>query len=175
MALELGPGDAVVTTPYSFFATAGCVARLGATPLFVDIDRATYNLSPARLREFFETQCELRGTRTVHKASGKAIRAIVPVHLFGLCCEMEPIIALAEKSRYPSLKMRRRRWGRSIHLDRSVRQAGTMGEFGTFSFYPSKNLGAAGDAGLVTCRTEHQEKRCGRCGSTGWSRAITTT
>ncbi len=159
MALGLGPDDAIVTTPYSFFATAGCVARLGATPLFVDIERSTYNLSPERLCEFFEAQCEKRADRTIHKPSGKTIRAIVPVHLFGLCCEMEPILALAEQYSIPVIEDAAQALGAEYPLGSSVKQAGTMGDYGTFSFYPSKNLGAAGDAGLVTCQTEKQEQQ----------------
>ena len=157
MALGLGPDDAIVTTPYSFFATAGCVARLGAIPLFVDIERSTYNLSPKRLREFFEPQCEMREGRTIHRATGKTVRAIVPVHLFGLCCEMEPILDLARKYSVAVIEDAAQALGAEYSLRSSVRQAGTMGDYGTFSFYPSKNLGAAGDAGLVTCQTEKQE------------------
>ncbi len=159
MALGLGPNDAVITTPYSFFATAGCVARLGALPLFVDIDRATYNLSPVRLREFLEQQCERRGEKAIHKATGKTVRAIVPVHLFGLCCEMNEIMALAEQYSIPLVEDAAQALGAEYPGRSGIRQAGTMGDYGTFSFYPSKNLGAAGDAGLVTCQMEDRAQQ----------------
>lgn len=150
MALGIGRDDAIITTPYSFFATAGCVARTGALPLFVDIDRATYNLSPERLAEFLKKECEMRGEATVHRRTGKTIRAIVPVHLFGLCCDMEPIGALAAEHRLPLIEDAAQAIGAEYPFGSEVKQAGTMSDYACFSFYPSKNLGAAGDAGLVT-------------------------
>jgi dTDP-4-amino-4,6-dideoxygalactose transaminase len=150
MALGIGSDDAIITTPYSFFATAGCVARTGALPLFVDIDRATYNLSPERLAEFLKKECEKRDETTVHRRTGKTIRAIVPVHLFGLCCDMEPISALAAEHRLPLIEDAAQAIGAEYPFGSEVKQAGTMGDYACFSFYPSKNLGAAGDAGLVT-------------------------
>src|SRR6476661_1351371 len=91
MALGFGPDDAVITTAYTFFATAGCVARVGARPLFVDIDPATYNLSPEHLANFLRRECDRRDGQVVHRSTGTVVRAIVPVHLFGLCCDMESI------------------------------------------------------------------------------------
>jgi dTDP-4-amino-4,6-dideoxygalactose transaminase len=149
MALGIGPDDAIITSPYSFFATAGCVARTGALPLFVDIDRATYNLSPERLAEFLKKECEKRDEATVHRRTGKTIRAIVPVHLFGLCCDMEPISALAAEYRLPLIEDAAQAIGAEYPFGSEVKQAGTMSDYACFSFYPSKNLGAAGDAGLV--------------------------
>jgi dTDP-4-amino-4,6-dideoxygalactose transaminase len=154
MALGIGPGDAVITTPYSFFATAGCVARLGARPLFVDIDPATYNLSPERLAEFLRHECDRRDGQTVHRRSGSVIRAIVPVHLFGLCCEMEAIERSAREHELIMIEDAAQAVGAECRFHGQVAQAGTMGACGCFSFYPSKNLGAAGDAGLVTCGDE---------------------
>jgi len=150
MALGFGPDDAIITSPYSFFATAGCVARTGALPLFVDIDRATYNLSPERLAEFLKKECEKRGEATVYRRTGKTVRAIVPVHLFGLCCDMEPISALAAEYRLPLIEDAAQAIGAEYPFGSEVKQAGTMSDYACFSFYPSKNLGAAGDAGLVT-------------------------
>src|SRR5437773_2540584 len=96
MALEIGPGDAVITTPYSFFATAACIARVGATPLFVDIEPETFNISSEAIRSFIKKNC--------HHANGvlmardrQAIRLIIPVHLFGLCCEMDTIMEIARE------------------------------------------------------------------------------
>jgi dTDP-4-amino-4,6-dideoxygalactose transaminase len=150
MALGIGPDDAIISTPYSFFATAGCVARTGALPLFVDIDPATYNLSPERLAEFLKKECERRDGTTVHRRTGKTIRAIVPVHLFGLCCDMEPISALAAQYHVPLIEDAAQAIGAEYPFGSEVKQAGTMSDYACFSFYPSKNLGAAGDAGLVT-------------------------
>src|SRR5436190_23652111 len=87
MALEIGPGDAIITTPYSFFATAACIARVGATPLFVDIDTNTFNISAAALRSFIEKNCR-QADGVLMTRERQAIRLIIPVHLFGLCCEM---------------------------------------------------------------------------------------
>jgi len=150
MALGIGPRDAIITTPYSFFATAGCVARTGALPLFVDIDRATYNLSPERLAEFLEKECEKHDLTTIHRRTGKIIRGIVPVHLFGLCCDMGPISSLATQYNLPLIEDAAQAIGAEYPFASEVKQAGTMSDYACFSFYPSKNLGAAGDAGLVT-------------------------
>jgi dTDP-4-amino-4,6-dideoxygalactose transaminase len=152
MAMGIGPNDAVITTPYSFFATAGCVARVGALPLFVDIDPATYNLSPVQLEKFLREECDRQDTETVHRSSGARVRAILPVHLFGLCCEMESIGRLAHEYHIPLIEDAAQAIGAECIISSEVKQAGTMGLCGCFSFYPSKNLGAAGDAGLITCQ-----------------------
>ncbi len=130
MALGIGPGAEVVTTTYSFFATAGCVSRLGATPRLVDIDPLTYNLDPAGLRA----------------AITPRTRAIIPVHLYGLCADMDPILAIAAEAGIPVIEDAAQAIG-STYKDR---QAGSMGAAGCFSFFPSKNLGAFGDGGLIT-------------------------
>jgi dTDP-4-amino-4,6-dideoxygalactose transaminase len=130
MALGVGPGHEVVTSTYSFFATAGCVARLGAVPVLVDIDPVSYNLDPAAVR----------------RAITPRTRAIMPVHLYGLCADMDPILACAAASGVPVVEDACQAIGASYR----GRQAGSMGTAGCFSFFPSKNLGAFGDAGLVT-------------------------
>src|SRR5436189_4434736 len=91
MALGVRPGDAVITTPYTFFATAGCVARTGAKPLFADIDPLTYNIRPSAIQECLERNCQRDSSGKWKTRRGEKVRAIVPVHLFGLCCEMNAI------------------------------------------------------------------------------------
>jgi dTDP-4-amino-4,6-dideoxygalactose transaminase len=130
MAIGIGPGDEVVTSTYSFFATAGCVARLGARPVLVDIDPATFNIDPAA---------------TVAAMTSRT-RAIVPVHLFGQSAELMPIINAAAKAGVVVIEDAAQAIGASYH-DHAV---GSLGAIGCFSFFPSKNLGAFGDAGLVT-------------------------
>jgi dTDP-4-amino-4,6-dideoxygalactose transaminase len=130
MVLGLGPGDEVVTSTYSFFATAGCVARVGATPVLVDIDPATFNLDPAAVRAVVTPRT----------------RAIVPVHLYGLCADMDPIMDVARARGIPVIEDA----AQAIGATYKGRQAGSIGTFGCFSFFPSKNLGAFGDGGLIT-------------------------
>lgn len=130
MVLGIGPGDEVVTTTYSFFATAGCVARVGATPVFVDIDPVTFNLEPAAVRA----------------ALTPRTRAIMPVHLYGLCADMDPITAAAREHGIAVIEDA----AQAIGATYKKRQAGSIGTIGCFSFFPSKNLGAFGDGGLVT-------------------------
>jgi dTDP-4-amino-4,6-dideoxygalactose transaminase len=130
MAVGVGPGDDVVTTTYSFFATAGTIARLGARPVFVDIDPETFNLDPARLAERITPRT----------------KAIVPVHLFGRCCDMDAIGAVADAHRLPIVEDAAQAIGAR---DDHGRIAGTIGTLGCLSFFPSKNLGAFGDGGMV--------------------------
>lgn len=160
MALAIGPGDAVITTAYTFFATAGCIARLGATPVFVDIDPATFNLSPAALADFLEQRCRKNGDNELVDAAGRIVRAIVPVHLFGLCCEMDAINELAQRFALPVIEDAAQAIGAEYATkERGVRQAGTMSLVGSLSFYPSKNLGAAGDAGAIICDGDELAQR----------------
>jgi dTDP-4-amino-4,6-dideoxygalactose transaminase len=160
MALEIGPGDAIITTPYSFFATAACVARLGATPLFVDVDPATYNISPSELQRYIEKRCHTDSSGGLVDSEGRKIRAIIPVHLFGLCCEMDPIHTISERYNLDVIEDAAQAIGAEYQTKHmGLRKAGTMGEAGCFSFYPSKNLGAAGDAGMIVCRDEELAKR----------------
>ena len=130
MALGIGPGDEVVTSTYSFFATAGCVSRLGATPRLVDIDPVTFNLDPA----------------AVSRALSPRTRAILPVHLYGLCADMDPLLSIAAERGVAVIEDA----CQAIGATYKGRRAGTMGRVGCFSFFPSKNLGAFGDGGLVT-------------------------
>src|SRR6266480_4975729 len=130
MALEIGPGDEVVTSTYSFFATGGCIARLGARPVFIDIDPATFNLD----------------CRQLDGACSAATKAIIPVHLFGLVADMDEMLAVSRRRGIPIIEDA----AQAIGARRNGRTAGSFGSIGCFSFFPSKNLGAFGDAGLVT-------------------------
>jgi dTDP-4-amino-4,6-dideoxygalactose transaminase len=131
MALNVGRGDEVVTTPFSFFATAGVIARLGATPVFADIDPATFNMDAAA---------------AIDRITDRT-RAIIPVHLFGRLAEMEPLLRVAKDRSIAIVEDAAQAIGTR---DAHGRSAGTFGDFGCFSFFPSKNLGCAGDGGLVT-------------------------
>jgi dTDP-4-amino-4,6-dideoxygalactose transaminase len=155
MALDLEPGDGIITTPFTFFATAGSITRLGCIPLFVDIDRRTFNLDPEKLREFVETQCHPGKKDQLMSRDGNVpIRAIVPVHLFGQCADMDPILELCRTHDLRVIEDAAQAIGASYRpaSDRPARSAGTMGETGCLSFYPSKNLGAFGDGGMVICQ-----------------------
>jgi dTDP-4-amino-4,6-dideoxygalactose transaminase len=134
MALGVGPGDEVITPTFSFFATAGAVSRLGATPRLVDIDPLTYNID----------------TRAAVEAIGRRTRAIIPVHLYGQTADMDPLIEASQRAGIPIIEDA----AQAIGATYKGRQAGTMGACGAFSFFPSKNLGAFGDAGMLTTNDE---------------------
>jgi len=159
MALEIGRGDAVITTAYTFFATAGCIARVGARPVFVDIDPATCNISPAAIQRYLAENCQADTDGGLKIKSGEKIRAIVPVHLFGLCCEMDTIHQISERYQLDVIEDAAQAIGAEYRLGQRTAKAGAMGEAGCFSFYPSKNLGAAGDAGMIVCRDEQLAAR----------------
>src|SRR5207245_1308880 len=147
MSCGVSAGAEVITTPFSFFATAGAIARLGARPVFVDIDEQTYNINPSLVAD----------------AITERTRAIIPVHLYGQCAEMDPLIELAGSADTPvggppaSLPVAVRRHSipiiedaaQAIGAEDHARRAGSMSTIGCFSFYPSKNLGGAGDGGMV--------------------------
>jgi len=152
MALELKPGDGVVTTPFTFFATAGSISRLGCIPFFVDIDQRTFNMDPERLRELLEIHCTVdRKDRPRHRERDIAIQAVLPVHLFGQSADMDPILELCRKYNLRVIEDAAQAIGSLYRptLERPARPAGAMGETGCFSFYPSKNLGAFGDGGML--------------------------
>jgi dTDP-4-amino-4,6-dideoxygalactose transaminase len=130
MALDVGAGDEVIIPPFTFVATAGAVARLGARPVFADIDPITFNLDAKKLEALITPRT----------------RAIIPVHLFGLCADLDPILEIARKHKVPVIEDAAQAIGAKYH----GRQAGSIGDFGCFSFFPSKNLGGAGDGGMIT-------------------------
>lgn len=154
MALGIGRGDAVITTPYTFFATAGCIARVGARPLFADIDPKIYNIRPSAIQECIEKNCQADADGTWKTKTGEKVRAMVPVHLFGLCCEMDALVEIAQRYRLDVIEDAAQAIGAEFPFRDRIAKAGTMGAVGLFSFYPSKNLGAAGDAGMIVCRDE---------------------
>jgi dTDP-4-amino-4,6-dideoxygalactose transaminase len=145
MALDIGSGDAVITSPYTFFATAGTIARAGARSLFVDIDPATFNLSPAGVERLLREDCERRDGRLVHRATGTVVRALMPVHLYGQMAEMTPLMALAREFGLRVIEDAAQAIGAA---DGDKRRACSIGDIGCLSFFPTKNLGAFGDAGM---------------------------
>ncbi|GAC1504378.1 MAG: DegT/DnrJ/EryC1/StrS family aminotransferase [Steroidobacteraceae bacterium] len=147
MALGIGPGDEVITSPFTFFATAGTIARVGARPVFCDIDPSTFNLSPTAVQAFIDGECAVQGGRLTHRTTGGAIKALMPVHLYGQCADMDPLMALAQAYGLKVIEDAAQAIG--SHYSKGLR-AGTIGDVGCFSFFPSKNLGAFGDAGLCT-------------------------
>jgi dTDP-4-amino-4,6-dideoxygalactose transaminase len=178
MALDIKQRDGVITTPFTFFSTAGVIARLGATPIFVDIDPNTYNLDPQKLRELLETGCDVdqESGRPVERKNLVHIKAIIPIHLYGQCADMDPIMEMAQwahldivedaaqaigaiyyskrrGAKGPSTgitdEQPEKELGASGQDSRHAWKAGSMGKVGCFSFFPTKNLGGGGDAGMV--------------------------
>jgi len=146
MSANICPGDLVVTSPYTFFSTAGSIARVGATPVFVDIHNRTYNIDPAKLEEKVATMDTEERAR---------LKAIVPVHLFGQCADMEDILSIAESLGLVIIEDAAQAIGAEYGFsDGSFKKAGSMGSYGCFSFFPSKNLGSFGDGGMVTTNDE---------------------
>ena len=128
-ALGVGPGDEVILPPFTFFATVGAVLRCGARPVFADIDADTCNLDPLQVE---------------NKITDRT-RAVIPVHLYGQCCDMEPLWRIAERHQLPLIEDA----AQAIGAEYQGKRTGTLGAIGCFSFYPSKNLGAYGDAGMA--------------------------
>ncbi len=142
MALDIRPGDEVITTPFSFFATAAAITRLGARPVFVDIDPQTYNLDTSRVAD----------------AITPRTKAIMPVHLYGQCAHMDPLLELSSRHGIPIVEDA----AQAIGATDKERRAGSMGLVGCFSFYPTKNLGGAGDGGMLTTNDDELAQRLRR-------------
>ena len=151
MALGIGHGDAVITSSFTFFATAGTIARLGAQPVFCDIDPQDFNLSPARVEELIARECEVRGSgserEVILRKTGGRVKAIMPVHLYGQVCEMDALMDIARRLGLHVIEDAAQAIGAQ---DGKGRMAGAIGHIGCFSFFPTKNLGAFGDAGMCT-------------------------
>ena len=154
MALDIGPGDAVVTTPYSFFATAGCIARLGATPVFADIDPATFNIDPGRVRALLKDPPARFGSLN--------FKAMIPVHLFGQMADMDELLEIAAEFELKVIEDAAQAIGSEYPSSTGVHRAGSMGDMGCFSFFPSKNLGGFGDGGMVTTNSDDLAARLRR-------------
>ncbi len=147
MAIDLQPGDYVITSPFTFFATAGAIARLGGIPIFIDIEPDSFNLDPLKVRVFLKGKDDL--SKRINPEPEK-IKAIIPVHLYGQMADMDPIMELAKEFNLKVIEDAAQSIG-SKYKDTS---SGAIGDFGCFSFFPSKNLGAYGDAGLITVKDE---------------------
>ena len=139
MALDVKADDEVITVPFTFFATGGAIARLGARPVFVDIDPRTYTVDP----------------NLIEAAITPRTRAIIPVHMYGLCADMDPILEISERRGIPIIEDA----AQAIGAEDRGRRAGSMGRIGCYSFYPTKNLGAAGDAGMITTNDDGLDER----------------
>ena len=148
MAADIGFKDTVITTPYTFFATAGSIARTGARPVFVDIDPKTYNISPESLESAIDSMTPTERER---------LKAVIPVHLYGQCADMAPILEICDKHDLVVIEDA----AQAIGSEYRGQRAGSMGDFGCFSFFPSKNLGAFGDGGIVTTNSDNfYDKLC---------------
>lgn len=145
MALDVGAGDEVVTSPYTFFATAGTIARLGARPVFCDIESDTFNLSADAVETFLTERCERRGSDLVNRDTGGIVKAIMPVHLYGQMADMVRFEGLAAEHKLHVVEDAAQAIGAELN---DGRRAGSVSDIGCFSFFPTKNLGAFGDAGM---------------------------
>jgi len=146
MALRVGRDDVVITTPFTFFATVGAIARVGARTVFCDIDARTYNMDPKRLEEVLKRECE---DRINHR-----VKAIIPIHLYGQCADMAPILELAKDYDIPIVEDGAQAIGSDCPLPSGTKRANGIGDMGILSFYPSKILGAFGDGGMVLTNDE---------------------
>lgn len=146
MTTGIERNDLVITTPYTFFATAGSIVRLGAEPLFVDIDEQTYNIDPVSIAEKI---------RSIDRQQRSRLKAVIPVHLYGQCADMEPILEIAGEHNLAIIEDAAQAIGAEYAFsDGIIKRAGSMGDYGCFSFYPTKNLGGFGEGGMVTTNDE---------------------
>src|ERR1700733_9954963 len=156
MALNIGPGHEVITSPYTFFATAGTIARTGARPTFCDIDAVTFNLDPVAVETFLTRGCDMRGGALVNRATGGIIKALMPVHLYGQVADMQPLLSLARRHGLSVIEDAAQAIGAA---DAQGHRAGSLGDIGCLSFFPTKNLGAFGDAGMCVTQDAQLAER----------------
>jgi dTDP-4-amino-4,6-dideoxygalactose transaminase len=149
--LGIGPGDEVITTPYTFLATAEAISLTGANPVFVDIDETTFNINPTEIRKFLERNCKFskKSKFPVNTKAKRKIKAIIPVHLFGQCAQMKQILHIGNQYNLKVIEDAAQSLGSSQLINGKWKRSGSFGEAGIFSFYPTKNLGALGDGGMV--------------------------
>jgi dTDP-4-amino-4,6-dideoxygalactose transaminase len=152
MALEIGPGDAVIVTPFTFFSTVSSITRLGAMALFVDIDEANYLLSAHAVGRFLAARARRKSGLTIDVETGLRIKALLPVHLFGQCCLMTEFLALARQYGLRIVEDVAQACGARLSVSGRETFAGAIGDLGCFSFFPSKTLGGCGDGGLVSAQ-----------------------
>ena len=150
MALGVGADDEIITSPFTFFATAGTIARLSARPVFCDIDPVSFNLSPKAVAEFVDGHCDVKQGRLINRRTGGHIKGIMPVHLYGQSADMDPLMAVAKRHGLKVIEDA----AQAIGTEYKGVRVGSIGDIGCFSFFPSKNLGAFGDAGLCTTNDE---------------------
>ena len=155
MALDIGPGDGVIVPPFTFFSTVSSITRLGATPLFVDIDGESFLLSAAAVEQFLSERSRTQAGQTIDSETGLRLKALLPVHLFGQACNMAEFGTLAKKYRLSIIEDVAQACGAQAPTDGQIKFAGTVGDLGCFSFFPSKTLGGFGDGGLVA--TNHKK------------------
>jgi len=156
MALDIGPGDAVITSPYTFFATGGVIARLGARPIFCDIDGETYNIDPNAVSSMLETDCQRVDGELVHKSSGDKVKVLMPVHLYGQTASMGELLEIAQSHDLKVVEDAAQSIGSEYE---NGNRAGSAGDIACFSFFPSKNLGAFGDGGMCTTNDDEFAER----------------
>ncbi|HUK24527.1 MAG TPA: DegT/DnrJ/EryC1/StrS family aminotransferase [Terriglobales bacterium] len=154
-ALGIGAGDEVITTSFSFVASTNCFLYEGAAPVFVDIDPATLNLDPRAVRTFLTTQCEINGNAVIHRRTGRRVKAIVPVHVFGVPCDMQPILELAREFHLRVIEDSCEAIGATYH----GRNAGTFGDAAAFAFYPNKQM-TTGEGGMIVTSDERIAVEC---------------
>jgi dTDP-4-amino-4,6-dideoxygalactose transaminase len=163
MAAGVQQGDTVVTVPHTFIATTEAISQAGARIEFVDIDERTYNMDPRKLEEYLEKQCHVDAStgKLVHTKTKSPVTAVVPVHIYGQCADMDPILELAKRYKLIVVEDACQAHGAEYFSKKENRwrKAGTMGLVGAFSFYPGKNLGACGEAGAVTTQDEEMARK----------------
>ena len=148
MALDIRKGDVVITSPFTFFSTAGSISRVGATPLFVDIDPLTYTISPEKIEETISS---------LERNQLKRVKALIPVHLYGQCADMDSIMEIAKKYHFKIIEDAAQALGAKYlgkGSSESYQFAGSRGDFGCLSFFPTKNLGGYGEGGMVVSQDE---------------------
>ena len=157
-ALGITKGDAVISPPFTFFATAGSIVRTGATPIFIDIDSQTFNLDPAKLQEFINTNCsfDTKTNHLVNRQTDHLIKAIIPVHLYGQMCKMDEIMEIANKYNLKVVEDS----AQSIGSQYKGKKSSSWGDLAIFSFFPTKNFATYGDGGMIVTSSSKYAEYC---------------